>query len=113
MGDCLAQVAMTSIAGLSHRGQVMSLYKRVLVTQRNWANNRDLFCEEALKTRAAFKSRMGEKEPKIIEQYIADGEAMFAKYRHPDPYIPPTSFGGSKYMRNSPPPISIGSSKEN
>merc|ERR1712054_543660 len=104
----LRTVSMAAqLAGMTHRGRVMSLYRKLLETQRNWANNRALFCEEATKTKAAFKSRMGEKEPKIIEQYIADGEAMYLKYRHPDPYIPPTSFGGSKYMRNSKPPHSI------
>merc|ERR1711934_1216822 len=91
---------MSAIAGMSHRGRVMSLYRRLLETQRDWAVDRALFCDEALKTRAAFKSRMNEKEPKIIEQYIQDGEAMLTKYRHPNPYILPTSFGGSKYMRN-------------
>merc|ERR1711918_236955 len=95
------------IGGVSHRGRVMGLYRKILETQRNWANNRALFCEEAKKTKAIFTERLGETEPKIIEQYIAEGEAMFTKYRHPDPYIRPTAFGGSKYMRNSPPPLSV------
>merc|ERR1712072_106565 len=99
--------ARMSAISASHRGRVMSLYRQVLVTQRNWANDRNLFCEEALKTRAAFKSRMGETQPKVIESYVREAEEALAKYRHPDPYVAPTSFGGSKYMRNSPPPLSL------
>merc|ERR1711918_261431 len=104
----VAQLAMaTQLITQGHRGRVMSLYKSLLVTQRNWANNRELFCEEALKTRVAFKSRMGETQPKVVEAYCQEAEAMLAKYRHPDPYTAPTAFGGSKYMRNAKPPLSI------
>jgi len=32
-------------------------------------------------------------------------EALLQKWKHPDPYRPPTAPGGSKYERNLPPPM--------
>merc|ERR1712097_53869 len=96
-------ISMSAIAGMTHRGRVMELYRRLLVTQRDWCNHRALFCEEAKKTKAVFTERLGETEPTVIEAYMQEGEAAWAKYRHPDPYTPPTAFGGTKYMRNSIP----------
>merc|ERR1711871_252583 len=105
--NAVRRCEMSLIGGLSHRGRVMSLYRQILETQRNWANNRALFCEEAAKTKAIFTARLDEKQPKLIQAYVDEAEAALSKYRHPDPYISPTQFGGSKYMRNSPPPLSI------
>ena len=105
-------------ASASHRARVCSLYKQVsripcatswllipvqaLVTQRNWAIDRDTFNSEALKacalasvfshivgylvqTQAAFRSRMGETNQSMISEYVAEAERMLAHYRHPDP----------------------------
>ena len=60
-----------------------------------------------LQTKAVFKSRLGVTEPTQIEAYMQEGEAMYMKYRHPDPYTRPTAFGGTKYMRNTKPPASV------
>ena len=61
----------------------------------------------SFQTKIVFTARLAETSPKITQTYVAEAEAMLAKYRHPDPYTPPTAFGGSKYMRNSQPPLSV------
>ena len=61
----------------------------------------------ASQTKAIFTPRLGETSPLVAEGYIQEGLDWLTKYRHPDPYIAPTKFGGSKYMRNSPPPHSV------
>ena len=38
---------------------------------------------------------------------LRDGEATLASYSHPDPYIIPYSYGGSKYARNPPVPAEV------
>merc|ERR1711934_277580 len=107
---CSVRRVMSQLAAsASHRARVCSLYKQALVTQRNWAIDRDTFNHEALKTQATFRSRMGETNQAIISEYVAEAERLLAHYKHPDPYIIPTLFGGSKYMRNPPPPESISS----
>eukprot|EP00658_Telonema_sp_P-2_P064798 TRINITY_DN540_c0_g1_i20.p1 TRINITY_DN540_c0_g1~~TRINITY_DN540_c0_g1_i20.p1 ORF type:complete len:111 (+),score=16.95 TRINITY_DN540_c0_g1_i20:271-603(+) len=98
-----------SLPAISHRSRVMRVYKSLLVTQRNWAIDRDVFNTEALKTQALFRSRASETNPTIIAAYVEEAERKLAHFRHPDPYILPTEFGGSKYMRNPAPPESISS----
>eukprot|EP00658_Telonema_sp_P-2_P064799 TRINITY_DN540_c0_g1_i28.p1 TRINITY_DN540_c0_g1~~TRINITY_DN540_c0_g1_i28.p1 ORF type:complete len:148 (-),score=36.33 TRINITY_DN540_c0_g1_i28:69-512(-) len=77
-----------SLPAISHRSRVMRVYKSLLVTQRNWAIDRDVFNTEALKTQALFRSRASETNPTIIAAYVEEAERKLAHFRHPDPYIP-------------------------
>merc|ERR1712196_250196 len=77
---------MSAIAGMSQRGRVMSLYKQVLVTHRNWCNNRELFCQKATETKAIFTPRLGETSPLVAEGYIQEGLDWLTKYRRPDKF---------------------------
>lgn len=40
----------------------------------------------------------------IQQVLFAETEKLLQKWKHPDPYIPPTAPGGSKYERNIPAP---------
>ncbi|CAL1353716.1 unnamed protein product [Linum trigynum] len=46
-------------------------------------------------------------DPDTIDRLIADGEAQYNKWRHPDPYIVPWAPGGSKFTRNPTPPEGV------
>ena len=40
-----------------------------------------------------------------VKAILDQTEALLQKWKHPDPYRPPTAPGGSKYERNLPAPI--------
>jgi hypothetical protein len=40
----------------------------------------------------------------LFKALIEETEAILEKWKHPDPYRPPTAPGGSKYERNLAPP---------
>ncbi|GAB7337388.1 hypothetical protein MBLNU457_g2734t2 [Dothideomycetes sp. NU457] len=41
----------------------------------------------------------------LSQEIMMQTEALLQKWKHPDPYRPPTAPGGSKYERNLPAPI--------
>jgi NADH dehydrogenase (ubiquinone) 1 beta subcomplex subunit 9 len=63
----------------------------------------------AMAIRAEFDEKAKEQNPKKIEQYCTEAEAELDEWRHPDPCIQPTFFGGSKWERNTPPPEEVNS----
>lgn len=42
---------------------------------------------------------------RIVARLMREGEEELAKFTHPDPYVVPYMPGGSKFMRNPPPPL--------
>ncbi|KAI4165051.1 MAG: hypothetical protein LQ342_001328 [Letrouitia transgressa] len=64
---------------MSNRQAVVSLYRRCLKLSLDWAVHRNALFQET--------------------------EELLEKWKHPDPYIPPTAPGGSKFERNMPAPI--------
>lgn len=46
------------VPNLTHKQQVMRLYRHALRTSFSWCEDRDLWFEEATKIRAAFESNM-------------------------------------------------------
>eukprot|EP01115_Flamella_aegyptia_P001841 TRINITY_DN130658_c0_g1_i1.p1 TRINITY_DN130658_c0_g1~~TRINITY_DN130658_c0_g1_i1.p1 ORF type:complete len:124 (-),score=26.13 TRINITY_DN130658_c0_g1_i1:26-397(-) len=98
---------ITTLLGAAHKFRITSLYRRSLKLTHQWAVNRDLFLEEAWKVREQFRSHMNETDPKRIEYLIQKAEAKLYELRHPDPYIRPESPGGSKWQRNTPPPLRL------
>jgi|TARA_B100001142_G_scaffold285199_1_gene299352 NADH dehydrogenase (ubiquinone) 1 beta subcomplex subunit 9 len=65
---------------------------------------RDVFYPERDRIRAMFEKNKSLRDPGAIERAIEDGEKTLDGYAHPDPYTVPSSYGGSKYARNPPPP---------
>ncbi|KAJ6896778.1 NADH dehydrogenase [Populus alba x Populus x berolinensis] len=63
--------------------------------------------EKADLLRARFENNKHVEDPDTIDRMIADGEAQYNKWRHPDPYIVPWAPGGSKFTRNPTPPEGI------
>jgi len=91
----------------AHRRHVCHLYRRALKLQLEWYVRRDLWYEEANKTRALFRQHMNETDPRTINRLIKATEARLYRMRHPDPYVAPESPGGSKWQRNTPVPLEI------
>ncbi|KAL2346082.1 hypothetical protein Fmac_000082 [Flemingia macrophylla] len=77
----------------AQKERVRILYRRALKDTLNWAVHRHLFYDD--------------EDPDTIDRLIADAEASYNKWRHPDPYIVPWAPGGSKFTRNPTPPQGI------
>ncbi|KAK9465847.1 hypothetical protein V1512DRAFT_264864 [Lipomyces arxii] len=84
---------------------VASIYRRALRLSLNWAIRRDVWRPIALDIRAKFDANKDITDKRIIRQLVLEAEKTLAENRHPDPYIPPSRPGGSKYERNAPPRI--------
>jgi NADH dehydrogenase (ubiquinone) 1 beta subcomplex subunit 9 len=85
---------------------VSRLYRHSLRTLLSWAVDRDIFNEEATKLRARFDASRGASAA-AASRLLREGEDELYANMHPDPYCIPTMPGGSKFMRNPPPPMSV------
>ncbi|KAF3918388.1 hypothetical protein ABW20_dc0102346 [Dactylellina cionopaga] len=101
---------------------IPSLYRRALKQSLDWSVRRDIWRPQALAIRQLFEQNKDVREPKQLKALITEAESQLEKWKHPDPYIPPTAPGGafhivlaspsmltisigSKYERNLPCPI--------
>ncbi|KAF9226905.1 hypothetical protein BS17DRAFT_728864 [Gyrodon lividus] len=88
-----------------HRSYVKSLYRRMLKNELDWVVRRDIWRGRAQLIRAEFERNRNIHEPRALAQIFEKAEAQLAKRLHPDPYIPPTMPGGTKWERNVQPTI--------
>ncbi|KAE9603473.1 putative complex 1 LYR protein [Lupinus albus] len=91
----------------AQKERVRILYRRALKDTLNWAVHRHLFYDDASNLRDRFEKNKEVEDVDTIDRLIADGEASYNKWRHPDPYIVPWAPGGSKFNRNPTPPQGI------
>ncbi|KAH7138352.1 hypothetical protein B0J11DRAFT_514182 [Dendryphion nanum] len=90
---------------MSSKTTVLRLYRRSLKLSLDWAVHRYLWRGQALYIRGLFEANKHVSEPRQQRALIKETEALLEKWKHPDPYRPPTAPGGSKYERNLPAPI--------
>ncbi|XP_074275467.1 NADH dehydrogenase [ubiquinone] 1 beta subcomplex subunit 9-like [Silene latifolia] len=91
----------------AQRQRVRLLYRRSLRDTLNWAVHRHLFYQDADELRKKFDAHKNVEDLDTIDRMIANGEAEYNKWRHPDPYVVPWAPGGSKFCRNPEPPKGI------
>jgi len=84
---------------------VASLYRRSLKLSLNWCVRRDIWRSQALNIRELFEENRDVTDPRQLRVILEQTEATLERWKHPDPYCPPTAPGGSKYERNMPCPI--------
>ncbi|KIN00970.1 hypothetical protein OIDMADRAFT_19044 [Oidiodendron maius Zn] len=84
---------------------VLSLYRRSLKLALDWAVHRHLWRGQAMYIRSLFEKNKNVRDPRQQLALFKETEELLEKWKHPDPYRPPTAPGGSKYERNLPPPI--------
>jgi NADH dehydrogenase (ubiquinone) 1 beta subcomplex subunit 9 len=82
-----------------HRTKVMLLYRSSLKLARDWIAKRDHYRIKALEIRQQFELNSTIANPREVSQLIKATELKLYELRHPDPYIPPTRPGGTKYDR--------------
>ncbi|KAF2399831.1 hypothetical protein EJ06DRAFT_543327 [Trichodelitschia bisporula] len=90
---------------MSQKTAVLSLYRRALKLSLNWAVHRYIWRGQALYIRSLFEANKNVREPRQLKALMDEAEGLLEKWKHPDPYRPPTAPGGSKYERNLPAPI--------
>eukprot|EP01087_Luapelamoeba_hula_P006007 TRINITY_DN1614_c0_g1_i1.p1 TRINITY_DN1614_c0_g1~~TRINITY_DN1614_c0_g1_i1.p1 ORF type:complete len:137 (-),score=16.88 TRINITY_DN1614_c0_g1_i1:79-450(-) len=96
--------ALLGRSNLAHRQHVCRLYRRSLKTALDWLIDRRLWYTRATEIRSRFRANMNLDDPRAISRAVIAAENELAAWRHPDPYIPADSPGGSKYQRNTPVP---------
>ena len=110
MDKVFTEVAATfkTKLSLSHVQRVTRLYRRSLRELNSWAIDRDLFCREADKIRAQFDANKSlDPHGGLSQRLIREAEQKVYEFTHPDPYVKPYMPGGSKFMRNPPPPLRV------
>ncbi|XP_021627299.1 NADH dehydrogenase [ubiquinone] 1 beta subcomplex subunit 9 isoform X3 [Manihot esculenta] len=105
------KMSVSTTAYLARRAaqkeRVQIPYRRALRDTLNWAVHRHLFYQDASNLREKFDAKKHVEDQDAIDRMIAEGEAQYNKWRHPDPYIVPWAPGGSKFTRNPTPPSGI------
>ncbi|GBG34468.1 NADH dehydrogenase ubiquinone 1 beta subcomplex subunit 9 [Hondaea fermentalgiana] len=89
---------------LTHKQRVTRLYRNSLRMLLSWCIDREVFYEESDKLRARFDAV---KSLEAGKGAVDAGEAEFWEKLHPDPYSYIYMPGGTKFMRNPPPPPEI------
>jgi NADH dehydrogenase (ubiquinone) 1 beta subcomplex subunit 9 len=93
---------------LTHKQTVTRLYRHSLKCMMSWAIDRDLIYDEADKIRAQFDAlKSHDPSSGAVKRAIREGNERLAQYTHPDKYTIPYMPGGSKFMRNAPPPLEV------
>jgi hypothetical protein len=87
----------------AHRLYVKSLYRRYLTNALDWTINRDIWRWQAMQIRAEFEKNRNVHDPRALAAILQKAEVDLANMKHPDPYIPPSAPGGTKWERNIPP----------
>ena len=100
-----------------------SLYRRSLKLALDWAVQRNLWRGQAVYIRSLFDANKNIRDPRQqrVQEMLwyhklnmtltfarkvlfTETEKLLQKWKHPDPYVPPTAPGGSKFERNLPAP---------
>ncbi|KAG6000731.1 hypothetical protein E4U21_005086 [Claviceps maximensis] len=90
---------------MSSRRAALSLYRRSLKLALDWAVQRQLWRGQALYIRSLFEANRSITDSRQQKALLYETEKLLDTWKHPDPYIPPTAPGGSKYERNLPCPV--------
>jgi NADH dehydrogenase (ubiquinone) 1 beta subcomplex subunit 9 len=105
--EVAAQTRM-KLPELTHKQRVTRLYRNALRVTFSWALDRRIFLEEAEALRAKFDALKNESaDSGKVRFALTEGERKLADMVHPDPYCIPWMPGGSKFMRNPPPPPAV------
>ena len=88
---------------LSHQQRVTRLYRAALRTLDSWAMDREIFLQRGEEIRARFTTNKGA-DVGLATRLLREGEEELVSWTHPDMWTNPYMPGGSKFMRNPPPP---------
>ena len=100
--------AYKPIVELSHKQEVMRLYRKCLRNLSSWVESRALFNEEASKVRAEFNAnRSVPVDSAKAKRLVREAKERLYEQTHPDPYIKSYMPGGTLFMRNPAIPLEV------
>ncbi|KAL1596109.1 hypothetical protein SLS59_008100 [Nothophoma quercina] len=82
---------------MSSKKHVLSLYRQSLKLALDWSVHRYLWRGQAVYLRGLFEANRNVTEPRQQRALITETENLLEKWKHPDPYRPPTAPGGTFY----------------
>lgn len=85
-----------------HKVLVQTMYRQSLRLTKSWINRRDLWREKACEIRRQFDRNKDLTDKYQIDYLVKRTSELLAKYKHPDPIIPPQRPDGTKFERNIP-----------
>ncbi len=91
---------------LGHKATVVQLYRHSLKAVVSWGVDRDLINREASRVRGLFEENR-HATPDVSARLIREASDKLFELTHPDKYVVPYMPGGSKFMRNAPPPLEV------
>ncbi|KAI4118708.1 MAG: hypothetical protein LQ345_001274 [Seirophora villosa] len=74
---------------------VASIYRRCLKLSLDWAVHRHIWRGQAVYIRSLFDANKHVREPRQQRALFQEAEDLLEKWKHPDPYVPPTAPGGT------------------
>ncbi|OWB51922.1 hypothetical protein B5S33_g1907 [[Candida] boidinii] len=83
---------------------VSSLYRRSLRAAHDWINRKDFYRSKAAEIRLKFEQNKNVEDPTQLKAILSKTEQLLQQFAHPDPIVPASRPGGTKYDRNAPPP---------
>lgn len=89
----------------ANRKIVTSYYRQALKLSHDWINRRDLYRLKALEIRQQFEINKDIDDPKQLKAILKSTQDLLTKYNHPDPIIPASRPGGTKFERNMHPSL--------
>lgn len=84
--------------------RISSLYRRALRIAFDSSLKFDAYRQETMKLRSQFQINKDVLDPNELESIVTSAKQKLIECAHPDPYIPPSRPGGTKYERNLPRP---------
>jgi len=97
---------IAKVGPITHQQRVTRLYRHSLKVLQSWAIDRSIINDEATKIRARFDAGKDAGDG-AARRLLREGEEELKQWAHPDMYTIPWMAGGSKFMRNPPPPYEL------
>ncbi|CAN3371812.1 hypothetical protein DIURU_000469 [Diutina rugosa] len=82
--------------------RVASLFRQALRTAFDTSLKFDAYRDKTIEIRRAFDANKHISDAEELDEVFRKGEAKLKEWKHPDPYIPASRPGGTKYQRNIP-----------
>ncbi|KAG7661903.1 uncharacterized protein J8A68_004570 [[Candida] subhashii] len=82
--------------------RIASMFRRALRTAFDHSMKFSVYRQTTIQIRQQFETNKDIRDPQELERVIEAAEAKLAHWKHPDPYIPPSRPGGTKWQRNVP-----------
>ncbi|KAI5950262.1 hypothetical protein KGF54_005219 [Candida jiufengensis] len=82
--------------------RIASLFRQSMRTAFDHSYKFDLYRKQVNNIRSQFDSNKQISDPSKLDSLVVATQKKLKEWKHPDPYIPASRPGGTKYQRNIP-----------